>query len=128
MPKISATNSKTLLIRYLISVIISSAGSILLLSAVSSFIFLKLDISLSLVKYISIAIVAISSVIIALVSMTGFKNNFLLVSAIAEVPLALYVFINMLVNETNSTICIIKLVVIFLCAVAVSLLKSARKR
>lgn len=128
MPKISALNSKSLLIRYTLCVVASSALCIILFSAAFSLIILKFDLSLSAVKYVSVVVAAISSVVISLISSSGFKNNFLLVCLISVIPFALFVFINMLVSETNSTICIIKLALIFLCATAVSLIKSAKKR
>lgn len=128
MPKISATNSKGLFIGYFLRVLLSTIISIVLFSLISSLILLKLDLDLSVCKYLSVVIVLISSVIIAIVCTIGFKNNFLLLSVISEIPFALFILINMLVNSTNSIFCIIKLAVIFASALIISLIRSAKKR
>lgn len=128
MPKISATNSKGLFLTYFIKIAISSIVSVLLFNLVSSAIVLKLDLDLSVAGYISIAVCLLSSIIISFVSISGFKNNFLLLSVISVVPFAVFVFINFLVNKSNSIYFIIKLVLIFVSAIIVALIKSSRKR
>lgn len=128
MPKISATNSKGLFITYFIKIALSTVLSIAVINSAASLIFLKMDIDLSAGKYVGIAAAVITSVIVSLISTTGFKNNFLLLSAISVIPLALFIFVNMLINHTDSTICIIKLVCVFASAITVSFIKSAKKR
>lgn len=128
MPKISATNSKGLFITYFIKIALSTVLSIAVINSAVSLIFLKMDIDLSSGKYVGIAAAVITSVIVSLISTTGFKNNFLLLSAISVIPLALFIFVNMLINHTDSTICIIKLVCVFASAIIVSFIKSAKKR
>lgn len=128
MPKISATNSKGLFLTYFIKIAISSIASVLLFNLVSSAIVLKLDLDLSAAGYISIAVCLLSSIIISFVSISGFKNNFLLLSVISVVPFAVFVFINFLVNKSNSIYFIIKLALIFLSAIIIALIKSSRKR
>lgn len=128
MPKISATNSKGLFLTYFIKIAISSIASILLFNAISSAIVLKLDLDLSVAGYISIAVCLLSSIIISFVSISGFKNNFLLLSVISVVPFAVFVFINFLVNKSNSIYFIIKLALIFVSAIIIALIKSSRKR
>lgn len=128
MPKISATNSKGLFFTYFIKITISSIVSVLLFNLVSSAIVLKLDLDLSVAGYISIAVCLLSSIIISFVSISGFKNNFLLLSVISVVPFAVFVFINFLVNKSNSIYFIIKLVLIFVSAIIIALIKSSRKR
>lgn len=128
MPKISATNSKGLFLTYFIKIAISSIASIVLFNAISSAIVLKLDLDLSVAGYISIAVCLLSSIIISFVSISGFKNNFLLLSVISVVPFAVFVFINFLVNKSNSIYFIIKLALIFVSAIIIALIKSSRKR
>lgn len=128
MPKISATDSKGLLVKYLIKIICSSILSVALLSSISSFIVLKLDLDLSIIGVISTVITIISAVIVSSISITHFKNNLLMLSCISVTPLAIFVFINYLVNNTNSIILIVKLLGVFLSAIIVSFIKSARKR
>lgn len=128
MPKISATNSKGLFLTYFIKIIISSTASVMLFNSISSAIILKLDFDLSVAGYVSIAICLLSSIIISIISISGFKNNFLLLSVISVAPFAVFVFINFLVNKSNSVYFIIKLVLIFAAAIIVALIKSSRKR
>lgn len=128
MPKISATNSKGLFITYFIKIVLSTTLSVIVINSIASVLFLKLDISFSAAKYVGIAAAIITSIIVSLISTTGFKNNYLLLSIISVVPFALFIFINMLANQTDSTIGIIKLLCVFICAIAVSFVKSAKKR
>ncbi len=128
MPKISATSSKGLFITYFIKIVISSIASVMLFNSISSAIILKLDLDLSVAGYVSIAVCLLSSIIISITSISGFKNNFLLLSVISVVPFAIFVFINFLVNKSNSIYFIIKLALIFAVAIIVALIKSSRKR
>lgn len=128
MPKISATNSKGLFITYFIKIAISSIASVLLFNTISSVIVLKLDLDLSAAGYVSIGISFLSSIIISLVSISGFKNNLLLLSVISVAPFVIFIFINFLVNKSNSIYFIIKLVLIFISAIIIALIKSSRKR
>ena len=128
MPKISATSSKGLFLTYFIKIVISSIASVMLFNSISSAIILKLDLDLSVAGYVSIAVCLLSSIIISIISISGFKNNFLLLSVISVVPFALFVFIIFLVNKSNSIYFIIKLALIFAVAIIVALIKSSRKR
>lgn len=128
MPKISATNSKGLFLTYFIKIVISSIASVLLFSSISSAVILKFDLDLSAAGYVSIAISLLSAIIISLVSISGFKNNFLLLSVISVAPFAVFMFINFLINKSSSVNFIIKLVLIFVSAIIVALIKSSRKR
>lgn len=128
MPKISATNSKGLFLTYFIKIVISSIASVLIFSSISSAILLKLDLDVSTAGYVSIAVSFLSAIIISLVSINGFKNNFLLLSVISVAPFAVFVFINFLINKSSSLHFIIKLVLIFVTAIVVALIKSSRKR
>lgn len=128
MPKISATNSKGLFLTYFIKIIVSSTASVLLFNVLSAAVILKLDLDLSLTDYLSIGICLITSIIISLVSLSGFKNNFLLLAVISVVPFVIFIFINFLINDGNSVYFMIKLALIFAAAIAVALIKSAKKR
>lgn len=128
MPKISATNSKGLFLTYFIKIVISSTASVMLFNSISSAIILKLDLDLSVAGYVSIAVCLLSSIIISIISISGFKNNFLLLSVISVAPFSVFVFINFLVNKSNSIYFIIKLALIFAVAIIVALIKSSRKR
>lgn len=128
MPKISATNSKGLFLIYFIKMLLSSILSVLLFNVIASAIILNLDLNLSCVNYISIAVCFLASIIISIISISGFKNNFLLLSVISVIPFAIYIFINFMINNSSSLYFIIKIVLIFASAIAVALIKSAKKR
>lgn len=128
MPKISATGSKNILVGYLIKILVSTISSVGILTAISSVVILKLDLDLEYCKYISVGITIISSIIISYVSISGFKNNFLMMSLISVILLALFIFINFLINETGALYLIVKLIGVFVSATIVSLFKSTKKR
>ena len=127
MPKISFSGSKGLFAKYALKIILSTILSILVLSAVASFIILKLDLDLKAVAYISCIISFLSSGIISYVSITGFKNNYLVLSLISVVPYITYVFVNML-NSKNYTHGIISIALVIFTAVIISILKSTKNR
>lgn len=128
MPKITASNTKSLFIAYIIKIILSSLASVLLLSIIISFITVKLDVDLKLLQYFSIIVTSISSLIISSVSISGFKNNYLMLSIISVIPLMLFSIINFSVSHNISFgIEIIKLVLILIISVLYALYKSTRK-
>lgn len=128
MPKISATNSKGLLTGYIIKIVFSTVLAVFGLNSIASLLILKLDIDLSAGKYTAVVICIISAVIISAVSTTGFKNNFLMLSIISVVPLAVFIFVNFLINKTEPGLFVFKLITVFAGAVIISFIKSARKR
>lgn len=127
MPKITAGETKGLLIKYVIKIVVSSVISIAILNMLCSFIILKLDLDLNILPYIGTGICIISSIIIAFVSTSGFKNNFLMLSMISVMPLLIYTVVNFCVNKTGTIFIIIRVCAILVCAFAVSLIKSSKK-
>ena len=127
MPKITSSNTKSLFVSYIVKIIISSVISIFVLATVFSFITLKLDLDLKALEYFSVAICALSSVIISYVSISGFKNNFLLLSLLSVFPLAVF-SINFCVSGQGSfAFELVKIAVIFVFAMCVAIFKSSRK-
>lgn len=127
MPKITTNNAGGLLVKYAVKILISSVLSILVLNSLCSFIVLKLDIDLAVLQYAGIAVCIISSMIISFISLTGFKNNFLVLSMISVLPLLIYTIVNFCINKTDAVFIIIKIAGIIICAFIVSIVKSGRK-
>lgn len=127
MPKITTNNAGGLLAKYAVKIILSSLLSILILNALCSFLVLKFDFDLSVLQYLGTAICIISGLIISSISLTGFKNNYLVLAMISVLPLLIYTIINFCINQTDTVFIIIKVAGIIICAFAVSVFKSSKK-
>lgn len=128
MPKISATNNKSLFIKFAIKSLLSSALSVVLLSLLSSAVFLKLDIDLKYAEYVSFAICAAASFVTAYACMMDFKSNYLLMSVLSSSILVIFTIINSVVNKNSLAMTIIRIAVILLSAILAALFKTVRKR
>lgn len=127
MPKITSSNTKPLFIKYAVKIILSTVLSVFLLSCLASLFVLKLDISLDILDYTGAVITVISSAVIVLVSLTVFKNNYLILSLISVLPLFIFTLINSLVNKNVFILVLIKMLGIILSAVIIALIKSGKK-
>ncbi len=127
MPKIYSNNAKPLILKYVLKIVFSSVISVILLNVIFSFIFLKLDIDLKYSDYVSVIICAVSSVIISMLSVSGFKNNFLLLCILSVLPLLIFVIINFCVNGSNPVLIIVKIASIIVCAFICAIVKSRQK-
>lgn len=127
MPKINVGNSKSLLFKYVVRIVLGTALSIFVLTAAISYIVLKLDIDLSVLKYVGVAVCIISAVIISFISTSGFKNNYLALSAISVLPLIAFCVINGCVNKNSALLILIKVVGIIAAAFVVSIIRSGRR-
>lgn len=128
MPKISATNNKSLFIKFAIKSLLSSALSVVLLSLLSSAVFLKLDIDLKYAEYVSFVICAAASFVTAYACMMDFKSNYLLMSVMSSSILVIFTIINSVVNKNSLAMTIIRIAVILLSAILAALFKTVRKR
>lgn len=111
MRKISFINSKGLFVNFLIKIILLSLFSVAVLSALFSFIALKIDLDVQYFPYISIIIIGISSAIISFFSVKSFKNNGLVIGILSVLPLIIYSFVNYLIYKNNISYFFIKLVI-----------------
>lgn len=127
MPKISSANAKSLLIKYIIKILLSSFFSVLLLSAAVSFAVLKLDIDTDVLKYASVVICGVSGFITAFISTLDFKNNLIVLSLVSVLPLLIFCVANFVANGTQTIFILIKIVVIIAAAVIVSLIRCSKK-
>lgn len=127
MPKITSNNINGILIKYGVKIALSTIFCIMMLNAVSSFFIMKFDINLSVLPYIGIAVCIISSIFIPFISLSGFKNNYLVLSMLSVIPLMIYCTINFCIYKTSAVFIIIKIAGIIVSAFAVSLIKSSKK-
>lgn len=127
MLKISSSNVKGIIAKYIFKIIISSLLSVLLFSLISSFIIFKLDLPLEYAEYFSIGVCALSSIIICFISTAGAKYNKLALALISITPLLMLSVINFCVRGDNFIIFIIKIILIVLSAFFVTYLKIRKK-
>lgn len=127
MPKITSNNINGILIKYGVKIALSTIFCIMMLNTVSSFFIMKFDINLSVLPYIGIAVCIISSIFIAFISLSDFKNNYLVLSMLSVIPLMIYCTINFCIYKTSAVFIIIKIAGIIVSAFAVSLIKSSKK-
>ena len=128
MPKVSSTANKSLFIKFSAKSILSTIIFMLTLSALSSLIIFKLDVDLKYEQYFTYVICAITAFITAYISLSDFKNNYLLVSVISVLPLSLFSLINGIVNKTAFYLLLIKIVVELISAMLSAITKILRKR
>lgn len=114
MKKISSSNAKGLLIKFVIKSVMFAAISLLLFSAIFSFIVYKADLDLKYLEYLSFFVCAFSAIITAYFSVKAFKNNGFVMGILSCLPLIIYSFINLLVNGNNIIYFLIKLLIILL--------------
>jgi hypothetical protein len=128
MKKISTNNTNGLLIKFVLNVIISSILSILLLSYLSSQVIYRLDLDLDNSKIFGIIICALSSVIISFISVSGLKNNGLIMGIISVIPLIFYSLMNLIFNNENVIFFIIKLFISLLIGALIGLLRTNKNK
>ncbi|MCD7872918.1 MAG: TIGR04086 family membrane protein [Clostridiales bacterium] len=109
MRKIKSSFDKNLFINYFIRIFLTSAISVLFFSFIFSFFIYKLDLDMSLIRYFTIIIVFISSILVSYISVKPFKNNGFILGMLSVVPLIVYSLINTAVNKESAVLFIIKL-------------------
>lgn len=124
MKKLSTTKTDKLLLKYVIKVILSSIISIILFSLIFSQIVYKLDISLDICKIIGTIICCLSAFIIAAISVSGLKNNGILMGAVSEIPLIFYSLINAIFYNNNIVLFFIKLVLILIIGATIGFIRA----
>ncbi len=112
MKKITAIKTEHVLLKYILKVILSTFISILCFSYLAGKIVYKLDADLKVNLVISLFICAICSAAVAFISVLGFRNNGLLLGALAQLPLLFYSLLNVIFNENTWLFFGIKAVII----------------
>lgn len=128
MPKISSTNNKALIISFFLRGVITSVITLFLFNALFSLIFLKFDLSLDIIKYLSLFIIGSAAALTSYISLIGFKNNLIFLSVISVMPLLLYSLINLLIFKTDIKVFLVKIILIVIISIIVPVLKSLKKR
>ncbi|MCM1285616.1 MAG: hypothetical protein NC213_02350 [Acetobacter sp.] len=128
MPKISATNNKSLFLKFTLKSILISYLFVALLSVIASYVILKLDLDLSCLNYTSIAVCVVSAFATPLFTNSDFKNNFLLLSILSILPLILFSIINSIINRNSFIFTLIKVALEIAMAVFSAIIKTIRKR
>ena len=126
--KISSSNAKGLLIKFVIKSVILTVISVLFFSVIFSFIVYKADLDLKYLEYLSFFVCAISAVITAYFSVKSFKNNGFVMGILSCLPLVLYSFINLLINGNNIIYFLIKLLIILLFSGIFGLLSTKKSK
>ncbi len=124
MKKMSTSKTDKLLLKYVLKVIISSILSIALFSLIFSQIVYKMDISLDICKIIGIIICCLSAVIISFISVSGLKNNGLLMGILSEIPLIFYSLINAVFYNNNIGLFFIKMVMILIIGALIGFIRA----
>lgn len=128
MLKISSSDTKGFFIKYIIRVILSTVISLVSLTALFSYIFVKLDLDLKLVSYCVFAIAAVSSFIVSFFSTLKIKNNLLALSVISTIPISIITIVNTLIEKGSITDLIINIILIVILSCVSAIIKSSRKR
>lgn len=126
--KISSSNAKGLLIKFTIESLILTAITVLLFSAIFSFIVYKADLDLKVLEYLSFFVCAFSALITAYFSVKSFKNNGFVMGILSCLPLIIYSFINLLANGNNIIYFLIKLLIILLFGGVFGLLSTKKSK
>ena len=128
MKKISSTNAKGLLIKFIIKSVIFTVISVFLFSVIFSFIVYKADLDLKYLEYLSFGVCAFSAIITSYFSVKSFKNNGFVMGLLSCLPLILYAFINLFVNGNNIIYFLIKLLIILLLGGVFGLLSTKKSK
>ena len=128
MPKISSTNNSAFFTKFAVKVILSTVLSLLLFNALAAFLFLITDFSLEYVKYCELIICSLSAFITSYVSITGLKQNYILISLFSALPLIFYSLINTIINRNDVRVFIMKIILIVLFSLLSAIIKTFGKR
>lgn len=128
MKNLSTQKTNKLLITFVLKIIISSIFSIFFYSFIFSKITYSLDLSLEYYSIFGVLISVLSAITIALISITGIKNNGLIMGTISEVPLAFYILVNAIFNNYNIGLFFIKFIIVFLVGALIGVIKTSRKK
>lgn len=114
MPKINFINSKGLLVKYIIKIIVTTVFSLSILSSLLSYIIYKTDLDIDILQYISVIVCGFSAVFISYFSVSSFKNNGALMGIISCCPLIVFSIINLIINKSSLLVFFIKIIIILL--------------
>lgn len=128
MKNLSTQKTNKLLIFFVLKIIVSSILSIMIYSFIFSKITYSLDLSLDYYQIFGVIISALSAMTISLISITGIKNNGLMMGIVSEIPLGFYILVNAIFNNHNIGLLFIKLILIFLIGALIGIIKTSKKK
>lgn len=128
MKNLSTQKTNKLLIFFVLKIIVSSILSIMIYSFIFSKITYSLDLSLDYYHIFGVIISALSAMTISLISITGIKNNGLMMGIVSEIPLGFYILVNAIFNNHNIALLFIKLILIFLIGALIGIIKTSKKK
>lgn len=128
MKKLSSASTDRILLKFILKIIFSTIVSILLFSFIFSEITYKLDLDMNINKIFSIIICCLCSAVISFISVSGLKNNGLVMGILSEIPLIFYSLLNLIFYENSALFFVIKLVIITLLGALIGLLTTKRSR
>lgn len=128
MKKLSTAKTDKLIISYALKVVVSSIVSIILFSYIFSQIVYKFDLDLDTSKIFAIIVCALSAVVISFVSVSGIKNNGLIMGVISVIPLCFYSLINLVFYNDNVLLFFIKLVIMLLIGALIGYMRTNKNK
>ena len=128
MKKVSSKSADRVIILFIIKVLLSTVASLLLFSFLFSEIIYRLDLSLDSAKVFSLIICGLTSVFVSLISVYGNKNKGAILGVLSVIPLLLYTLFNLIFNDTNIILFLIKVVLIVLCGALTGFLISNKTK
>lgn len=112
-----------LLIKFFIKSILITVLCAVILGSGFAEVLYKGDISLDYVNVVSVIIIVVTAVLTAFFSVSGFKNNGLLLGIISEFPLLIICTINLIFSHSGFIYYVIKLLILVLIGGVVGILK-----
>lgn len=128
MKKFSTAKTDKLILGFVLKVVVSSIASILIFSYIFSQIVYKLDLDLNTSKIFAIIICALSAFVISFISVSGLKNNGLIMGAVSVIPLCFYSLINLVFYNDNVLLFFIKLAVMLLIGALIGMLRTNKSK
>ncbi len=128
MKNIKSFKGDKLILLFVIKSVVSTVVCVLLFSFIFSEIIYKFDLSLDTARIFSIFICALCSLVISFISVSGLKNNGLVMGILCQIPLVFFSIVNLIFNENSIVFFLIKLVIIVLTGALTGMLKVRKNK
>ena len=128
MKNIKSFKGDKLILLFVIKAVVSTVVCVLLFSFIFSEIIYKFDLSLDTARIFSIFICALCSLVISFISVSGLKNNGLVMGILCQIPLVFFSIVNLIFNENSIVFFLIKLVIIVLTGALTGMLKVRKNK
>ena len=128
MKKIKSVKSSNVIISYLLKVVISSILSLALITLAFSVAAVKLDWGQEAADIITVIISFLCAVIVGLLSLTGVKNNLVVLGILSELPLVFYSLVNLVFYENSVAYFAIKTCLMLLTGAVCGIIRTKRAK